>query len=205
MIDKATFSDRLLEDRDEELGRYDARMVVARRDLGAQSWLPTHDPSLAPMLDIMQGTSVPMIRYLRDTLGYRSDLLYRGPFGEAFHPLPMVINPGGLGDDWMTLMWNRYRAPKAEGPPPPPAPPEAPPLRQAMDAQPHLLVFNVSGLYDGDCAGLDEAVARSDAALRARIRNRCYAAGHMVYTDDATRLQLSHDFAQFVHDATAAR
>lgn len=203
LIDKATFSDRLLEDRDEELGRYDARMVVARRDLGAQSWLPTHDPSLAPMLDIMQGTSVPMIRYLRDTLGYRSDLLYRGPFGEAFHPYPMVTNPGGLGDDWMTLMWDKVPPPKpAPGPPPPK---EAPPLRRAMDAEPRMLVFNVRGLYDGDCAGLDEAVAQADPKLRPRIRNRCYAAGHMVYTDDATRQQLSHDFAQFVHDATAAR
>ncbi|MGZ6037579.1 MAG: S10 family serine carboxypeptidase-like protein [Phenylobacterium sp.] len=208
LIDKATFSDRLLEDRDEELGRYDARMVVARRDLGAQSWLPTHDPSLAPMLDIMEGTSVPMIRYIRNTLGYRSDLLYRGPFGEAFHPKPMVTNPGGLGDDWMTLMWDRYRAPKTEGPAKPEGPPpaqEAPPLRRAMDAEPHMLVFNVRGMYDGDCAGLDEAVARAEPSLRARIRNRCYAAGHMVYTDDATRLQLSHDFAQFVRDATAAR
>jgi carboxypeptidase C (cathepsin A) len=203
LIDKATFSDRLLEDRDEELGRYDARMVVARRNLGAQSWLPTHDPSLAPMLDLMEGTSVPLIRYIRDTLGYHSDLLYRGPFGEAFHPQPMVMNTGGLGDDWMTLMWDKVPRPaKTEGPPPPK---EAPPLRQAMDAQPHLLVFNVRGMYDGDCAGLDEAVARSDASLRPRIRNRCYAAGHMVYTDDAVRLQLSRDFAQFVRDGVANR
>ena len=111
---------RLLDDHDEELGRYDARMVVARRDLAGQSWLPTHDPSLAPMLDLMEGTSVPLIRYIRNTLGYHSDLLYRGPFGEAFHPSPMVTNPGGLSDDWMTLMWNRApRPPKAEGPPPP--------------------------------------------------------------------------------------
>jgi hypothetical protein len=143
-----------------------------------------------------------MIRYIRETLGYRSDLLYRGPFGEAFHPKPLAINGGGLGDDWMTLMWNRYRAPKVEGPP---SPPQAPPLRRAMDAEPRMLVFNVRGIYDGDCAGLDEAVARAEPGLRARIRNRCYAAGHMVYTDDATRLQLSHDFAQFVRDATAAR
>jgi carboxypeptidase C (cathepsin A) len=74
-----------------------------------------------------------------------------------------------------------------------------------MDAQPHLLVFNVRGLYDGDCAALDEAVARAEPSLKPRIRNRCYAAGHMVYTDDAARLQLSHDFAQFVRDATTAR
>jgi carboxypeptidase C (cathepsin A) len=203
LIDKGVFTDRLLEDRDEELGRYDARMVVARRNMGAQPWLPTHDPSLAPMLDLMEGASVPLIRYLRGTLGYHSDLLYRGPFGEAFHPLPMVTNPGGLGDDWMTLMWDHVPKPaKTEGPPPPH---EAPPLRQAMDAEPHMLVFNVRGMYDGACAALDEAVARSDASLRPRIRNRCYPAGHMVYTDDAVRLQLSHDFAQFVRDGVAAR
>jgi carboxypeptidase C (cathepsin A) len=202
-IDTGVFTDHLLDDRDEVLGRYDARMVLPRSSLAGQSWLPTHDASLAPMLDIMEGTSVPMIRYIRGTLGYHSDLLYRGPFGEAFHPKPMVTNPGGLGDDWMTLMWDKVlRAPKTEGLPPPK---ETPPLRQAMDAQPHLLVFNVRGMYDGDCAGLDEAVARADANLKPRIRNRCYAAGHMVYTDDAVRLQLSHDFAQFVRDAVAAR
>ncbi|THD50706.1 hypothetical protein [Phenylobacterium sp.] len=207
LIDKGVFTDHLLEDRDEVLGRYDARMALPKSSLAGQSWLPTHDASLAPMLDLMEGTSVPLIRYIRDTLGYHSDLLYRGPFGEAFHPLPMVTNPGGLGDDWMTLMWNRVPRPK-EGPPKadgPPPPKEAPPLRQAMDAQPHLLVFNVRGMYDGDCAGLDEAVARSDAALRPRVRNRCYPAGHMVYTDDAVRLQLSHDFAQFVRDGVSAR
>lgn len=203
LIDKGAFTDHLLDDRDEVLGRYDARMVLPKSSLAGQSWLPTHDASLAPMLDIMQGTSVPMIRYLRNTLGYHSDLLYRGPFGEAFHPLPMVTNPGGLGDDWMTLMWDHAPKPqKAEGPP---SPKEAPPLRQAMDAQPHLIVFNVRGMYDGACAALDEAVARSDASVRTRVRNRCYPAGHMVYTDDAVRLQLSHDFAQFVRDGVAAR
>ncbi len=203
VLSKDVFTDRLLEDRDEELGRYDARMVVARRDLVGQSWLPTHDPSLAPMLDIMEGTSVPMIRYFRNTLGYHADLLYRGPFGEAFHPLPLVLNPGGLGDDWMTLMWDH--APKPAPAPGPPPPKQAPPLRQAMDAQPHLLLFNVRGMYDGACAALDEAVARSEASLKPRIRNRCYAAGHMVYTDTATRAQLAEDFGQFVHDAVAAR
>jgi carboxypeptidase C (cathepsin A) len=200
-IGKDVFTDHLLEDRNEELGRYDSRMVLPRRD-GAQPWLPTHDPSLAPMLDLMQGTSVPFIRYVRNTLGYRSDLLYRGPFGEAFHPKPIVTVPGGPSDDWMTLMWDRAPKPKAEGPPPAK---EAPPLRRAMDAEPHLLVFNVRGLYDGDCAALDEAVARAEPSLKPRIRNRCYAAGHMVYTDDAARLQLSHDFAQFVRDATTVR
>ncbi|HEY8002589.1 MAG TPA: hypothetical protein VIE16_00065, partial [Phenylobacterium sp.] len=114
-IGKDTFTDHLLDDRDEVLGRYDARMALPRSSLAGQSWLPTHDASLAPMLDIMQGTSVPMIRYIRNTLGYHSDLLYRGPFGEAFHPAPMVMNPGGLGDDWMTLMWDRVpKPPKAE-------------------------------------------------------------------------------------------
>ena len=158
----------------------------------------------------MEGTSVPMIRYLRNTLGYNSDLLYRGPFGEAFHPLPMVTNPGGLGDDWMTLMWDHAPQSSQKGGPAapaggPPPPKDAPPLRQAMDAQPRLIVFNVRGLYGGDCAAMEEAVAKAEANLRPRIRNRCYPAGHMVYTDDAVRLQLSHDFAQFVRDGTAAR
>ena len=85
VLEGTAFADRLLDSESLELGRYDYRMTFARRDL-SRGWAPTRDPSLVPMLDLMQGTSVPMIRYFRNTLGYHSDLLYRGPFGGAFHP-----------------------------------------------------------------------------------------------------------------------
>jgi carboxypeptidase C (cathepsin A) len=205
-VRKDQFMDRLLEDRGEELGRYDSRMVVKQRDPSLGPWLPTVDPSLAPMIGIMQGASVPIIRYIRDTLGYRSDLMYRGPFGEAFHPKPLVASPRGLPDDWMAAMWeNGLKPPEPNAKPPgkPLGASDLPPLRQAMERQPKLQVFNVRGLYDLSCAAIDEAVAQSPAGIGERVRNRCYPAGHMLYTDAPLRAALAKDFDDFVKDASA--
>ena len=218
------FTDNLLPDK--ALGRYDTRMVGPKRAADNPIWVPTTDPSIVPMLDIMQGTSPPLVRYLRDTLQFKDDLLYAGPFGEAFHPAPLIaVAPQIFGpySDWMTMKWNRATpgtaaaaaakpgrgmskaripGPDAGGPPFK----KPPPLRYAMDLNPHLLVMNVTGLYDsyvGSCAEREEAVARSEAAIRARVRNACYDAGHEVYTDIAVRKAFQRDFAQFVRDASA--
>ncbi len=213
-LDRNTFADRLLDEQNLELGHYDYRMTFPRRDL-SKSWLPTRDPSLAPMLDLMQGTFPPAIRYIRNTLGYKSDLLYRGPFGEAFHPRPLDdVTNGAFGDiagvysDWMSPMWNRgaFTRPQdetdsgEEG-----QQPLRPPLERAMERNSRFLVWNIKGMYDGSCAALDEAVAQTAAYLRGRVRNSCYGSGHMLYTETSVRRELKHEFAQFVRDALAAR
>jgi carboxypeptidase C (cathepsin A) len=216
VVSKDDDLDRLLDDRGLELGRYDSRLAIARRDLSAAPWLPTRDPSILPVLDMMQGTSPSEIRYLRGTLGYRSDLLYKGPFGEGFHPAPIRDVIPGISDDWMTLMWDRKTKADAAAqntPPPDPdlpkVPPgaktqEEPPLRRAMEAEPGMSLMNVRGLYDSSCAGLDEAVARTDPALRVRVRNKCYPSGHAFYTDAEVRRDYQRDFAEFVRQATTA-
>jgi len=220
------FTDNLLPDK--ALGRYDTRMVSPKRGPDNPIWVPTTDPSILPMLDIMQGTSAPVIRYLRETLQFKDDLLYAGPFGGAFHPAPLnAVAPQIWGPytDWMAMRWNRAdtadqadrtqrpggrsRANAALGPAGHGSPPfkRPAPLRRAMELNPRLLVMNVTGRYDayiGSCAEKDEAVARSDASVRARVRNACYDAGHMVYTDIAVRQALQRDFAGFVHEATSS-
>lgn len=209
LLSKEAFADHLLEDQQLELGHYDLRMTRSRRASGT-GWLPTRDPSLAVVLDLMQGTSVPLIRYLRDTLGYRSDLLYRGPFGEAFHPRPLVeVTGGAFGDmagiynDWMSVMWNQGAFTRDEEPEAEPKPPARPPLERAMEMNPDFLVWNVKGIYDGSCALLDEAVARTAQQLQSRIRNSCHDGGHMIYTDTAVRQKMQREFSQFVRDALA--
>jgi carboxypeptidase C (cathepsin A) len=149
VLDKETDLDRLLDARSEELGRYDSRMAIARRDL-TLPWVPVRDPSLIPVLDMMQGTSPALIRYLRGTLGFKSDLLYKGPFGEGFHPAPLFYVVPGISDDWMTLWWNK--AAKAQA-----ASNDPPPLLRAMQQDAGLHVLNVRGLYDMSCAEIDEA------------------------------------------------
>jgi carboxypeptidase C (cathepsin A) len=194
VLSKDTDLDRLLDARSEELGRYDSRMTTARRDL-ATPWVPVRDPSLMPVLDMMQGTSPSLIRYLRDTLGFRSDLLYKGPFGEGFHPAPLFYVIPGISDDWMTLWWNKAAKAQAQTN-------ETPPLLRAMQQDAALHVFNVRGLYDMSCAAIDEAVARTDASLRTRVRNACYPSGHAIYTDAGVRRAYQKDFADFVADAS---
>jgi len=211
------FADRLLDEQELELGHYDYRMTFPRRDL-ARGWAPTGDPSLMPMLDLMQGTSVPMIQYIRNTLGYQSDLLYRGPFGGAFHPQPLRDVTGGafgsmsgIYSDWMSVMWNQgalaQSSPEEEegSESSPPAASERPPLELAMLRNPDFLVWNIRGVYDMSCAAIDEAVAQTAEALRARIRNDCYAGGHMLYTEPAVRRGLHAAFTDFVTDAVAAQ
>ncbi|MFL5296635.1 MAG: S10 family serine carboxypeptidase-like protein [Phenylobacterium sp.] len=202
-LSKETVMDGMLADHGLELGRYDSRLAIPRRAPG-QVWGPREDPSLLPMIDLMEGTSPVLIRYLRNDLGYRSDLLYRGPWGGAFHPDPMKPMGPVLRDDWMAAMWDHsaaLRPSRDEAQ----APPEAPPLQSAMTAEPRMLVWSVEGLYDGSCAAREEAIAQTPPALRSRVKASCYPAGHMVYTDRAVRVQMQRDFAQFVHDAVTPR
>ncbi|MGH8221790.1 MAG: hypothetical protein ACREQZ_02340, partial [Woeseiaceae bacterium] len=210
---KNTFADRLLQEHRLELGRYDLRMTFPRRPAGT-NWSPMRDPSLAPMLDLMQGTFPPLIRYIRGTLGYKSDLLYRGPFGEAFHPAPLndvtggtFGDVGGVYSDWMSVMWDRDRAAESQGEADPEAAPQLqrPPLERAMEMNPRFLVWSIVGRYDISCAAREEAIARTAGHLRGRVRASCYGGGHMLYTEPAVRRELRRDFSQFVRDALAAR
>jgi carboxypeptidase C (cathepsin A) len=218
-ISPTVFTSRLLRGQQLELGRYDTRMtapIVA--DTGA--WDPRTDPSLRPVLDLMLGTSVPLIRYLRDELGYKSDLLYQGPFGEGYPP------PVAARGDWMSQRWNRAAAP-ASAPAPNATASQSgaaqggggrgggrgaaagdgrgasgkPPLRAAMDTDPHLRVLVLGGLYDTvvqTCSSIDEAIARLDASIRSRISDRCYAGGHMMYTDREARQSIKRDVSAFM-------
>lgn len=203
-LSKDAVMDDMLADRGLELGRYDSRLAIPKRAPG-QVWGPREDPSLLPMIDLMEGTSSPLIRYLRSELGYKSDLLYRGPWGGSFHPDPFKPTGPVLKDDWMAAMWDHgaaLRPPQrseAEGPPAPP------PLQAAMTAEPQMLVWSVEGLYDGSCAEREEAIAETPQPLRTRVRTSCYPAGHMVYTDKAVRLRMQRDFTAFVRDAAARR
>jgi hypothetical protein len=154
------------------------------------------------VLDLMLGTSVPLIRYLRNELGFKSDLLYQGPFGEGY--------PGSttFRGDWMSTKWGRGNTDSsaaggrgagrgrggAAGAP-------AAPLQVAMTMDPGLRVLVLGGLYDTvvpTCQSIDEAIARIDAAIRPRVSARCYSGGHMMYTDKTVRAEMKRDVAAFI-------
>jgi hypothetical protein len=98
--------------------------------------------------------------------------------------------------DWMSM---RFRL---EGNPMEPVQGREPPLHQAMILNPRLQVLNLKGRYDGSCALLDEAVARTEPDLRRRVTNVCVTGGHMFYTDLAARQAAARAFAEFVARAS---
>ncbi len=196
-----TFTDRFLQDEGLDLGRYDTRMS-SHRDVLKIPWTPTVDASLSQVLDVMQGTSLPLNRYFRSDLQYRSDLLYRGPFGGSY-PAPSIPN-----GDWMAVSWAHDGMPK--GVPAyeslPGGGPEIPlitPLHRAMELNPSLRVVVMTGMYDHAEPGIGcdlavYSVSQVDTALRDRITPRCYTGGHMMYFDKASRQQMKRDMAGMV-------
>jgi len=209
-ISSSAFTDLLLQDRGLDLGRYDTRMT-APRDIKKVPWTTTIDPSLTPVMDLMQGTALPLIRYLRLDLGYETDLLYRGPFGGAY---PAPKRPNG---DWMARNWAREReptgvpaiAPAASDSTPDSASSAVPlisPLHRAMGSDRSLRVVVMTGMYDGAAPGIGcdlvaYAVSLIDAPLRERVSARCYPGGHMIYTDKLARQEMKRDMAALVRAA----
>lgn len=206
MTSPIAFTDHLLQSEGRDLGRYDTRMSDHR---AGRPWTPKVDASLRPVLDMMQGTSPLLIRYLRDDLKYKSDLLYRGPFGESY-PAPKIPN-----GDWMSVGWAHDATPKGvpafESLPGGEGIPLITPLHRAMELNPSLRIMLMTGMYDNAAAdiGCDLAaysVSQVDISLRDRVTSHCYAGGHMMYFDKASRQQMKRDMEEMVRAAgTAAR
>lgn len=159
---------------DRMIGRYDSR-AIGPRDTSGGPYDPTKDPSLK---DILDATSV--LRYLREELGYKSDLVYQGPFGGGYPP------PTAFRGDWMSVRWNR-NLPQPAG------------LSAALANDADLRAFVACGYFDllGGCYASDYAARHLPAALQPRVTSRVYAGGHATYEDDGARRQLHADVVKF--------
>jgi carboxypeptidase C (cathepsin A) len=199
------FAEQLLRDENKVVGRYDSRLV-GPLDTTQQLYDPTKDPSLKNIID-----DVAVLRYLRNELGFQSDLLYQGPFGGGYPP------PTAFRGDWMSVRWNRQPAGERAGGPggagtAPAGRGGAPteeeqPLRRAMRTNPGLKVLVACGYFDLVCsyAGNDQLVRQLEPDLAGNVVSRGYAGGHAVYTDDAVRRALKADVARFMETAVAPR
>jgi carboxypeptidase C (cathepsin A) len=176
------FSNGLLAAHNLMVGHYDSRLVGPRDP--APQYDPTTDPSLKDILD-----NVSVLRYLRNELGYQSDLFYQGPFGGGYPP------PTGFRGDWMSVRWSRTG--------PQPSPSTA--FRAAMAANPSLRVMVVSGIYDlvSSYFAIEQAAAQLPADLKERVVIRTYAGGHAIYTDDVVRHQFRLDAVRFFEKGAA--
>ena len=130
---------------------------------------PSHDAIMGPYAAAWN-------HYVRDELGYESDLHYE--------QITSRVQPWSFKD--------------FEGRPVD----VSPQLERAMRQNPHLRVHVAYGYYDGATphfAAEDVfAKLRLPDDLRANIEHAYYEAGHMMYVHEPSRLQQSQDLADFV-------
>lgn len=197
------FSQQLLADRNQVVGRYDSRLV-GPRDPNEKLYDPTKDPSLKNIIN-----DVGVVRYFRNELRYKSDLLYQGPFGGGYPP------PTTFRGDWMSVRWNRNPAQATsssagQGAPGGAtaagtgAPPEQP-LRRAMVANPRLQTLSACGYYDLVCSYAANVylAGHLDADIARNVIARGYSGGHALYTDPGAQMELKSDVVKFMQNAVA--
>jgi carboxypeptidase C (cathepsin A) len=186
IVTRQQFAEQLLRDRKEVLARFDTRLTAAREN----------SPRPARNLAV--------IKYLRTTLQYKTDLPYQG-IEDGFLP-----NSGGrpfsVGNRW------NYN----QGPPPAPGTPpsnDAPPggtqpwLPRAIGLDPSMRAFVAAGLYDSlnSCVLNSYLVGHLEPAVKKNTTTKCYEGGHMMYETRGARLQLKQDVSDFIRDSVTKR
>jgi carboxypeptidase C (cathepsin A) len=139
--------------------------------------------------------------YLRDEIGYATDLAYTG-MEDGYMPLPGPARRS-TGERWdynhveiTPEMLKRMQ--NGSGPPA-----SQPWLQNAMRIDHHLRVFVAAGRFDSlnMCEGNVRMSGKLEQDLSQRFSDHCYEGGHMMYRDAATRLQLSADIGRFIAGA----
>jgi len=166
------------------------------------------------------GRDLHVSRYLRDELGYATDLGYTGELGfntnldyraleAGYVPVPgparrssgmqWVYNQtddaaaaqrAGLVDGEVAHMFNVN-----------------PPWTQsAMTLEPRMKVFVALGRYDptNSCEAQQSLIAGLRPDLSSRVTLRCYEAGHMMYRDESERAKVMADLSRFEAQAVAS-
>jgi carboxypeptidase C (cathepsin A) len=200
VVNRMQLGNYLLRREGKFIGQYDSRMI-GPLDTTQAPYDPTKDPSLLHLLD-----DVMVIRYIRNELGYRSDLRYQGPFGGGYPP------PTSFRGDWMSTKWNRPPAATTDNAPPNagrgggrgggPATQTAP-LQAAMTMNRSLRVLIACGIYDLVCDyhGNAWAAAHLDPSLAPNVTAKSYPGGHALYTDPRAHLAFARDVGQFIRGA----
>jgi len=174
-IEHIRFFGELLRDDRRVAGRLDGRFSGPARSALAE------EMDADPSMDAIRGPyAAAFNHYVRDELGYESDLPYE--------QLTARVQPWSFKD--------------FEGRPID----VTPQLERAMRTNPHLQVHVAYGYYDGATPhfAAEDVIAhlRIPDELRANIEHRYYEAGHMMYVHEPSRLQQSKDLAAFVTRAS---
>ncbi len=159
------------------IGRYDSRMTGSDRNATGDS--PEYDPSYASVLGPFTAT---LNDYVRRELKFESDLPYEVLTGN--------VSPWDFGN-----ARNRYLD-------------VAETLRQAMIHNPYLKVFVANGYYDLATPFLATRYTFDHMGLPSNLRTNVsmgyYEAGHMMYVNRPSLVELKKDLAGFIHSAVPA-
>lgn len=165
--------------------------------------LNTYDMRIVgPEKDAVPDRARIVTAYLRDELGYRTDLAYTG-LEDGYMPLPGPARRS-TGSRWSynhtEITPEAVARMKAGGGPPL----SQPWLQNAMRADPRLQVYVAAGRYDSlnMCEGNRRMTAKLEPELARRFTHACYEGGHMMYRDQQTRLRMSNDLARFIAGAS---
>jgi carboxypeptidase C (cathepsin A) len=167
--DVSHFARQLLRDKHETIGRYDGRLTAASAlNVGETSEIDPSSTLITPPFTAI------LTNYLRNELGYKTDMYYY-PSG-GVQPWDYGVQ-NGFGDT--TAM-----------------------LRNALTKNPYMKVMIAAGYYDLATPYHAVQYTFSHMGLHPEMHKRItwdfYEAGHMLYIDSSSHAKLKHDFSEFL-------
>lgn len=167
------FTRQLLRNRHETIGRLDGRLAgPASHNTGETAEFDPSNTLISPPFATM------FVNYVRDELGYKTDMFYYS-LGGGIQPWDWGVQ-NGFGDTTAAL-------------------------RSAMAKNPYMKVFVVGGYYDLATPYFAAQYTFSHMGLGPQMRKNVswavYPSGHMLYIDRETNAALKKDIAAFFDSA----
>jgi carboxypeptidase C (cathepsin A) len=155
----------------------------------------------------LKGSPHALDRYLRDELGYNTDLSYSWiEDGYRPEPGPKLRAAGGQFDYDLPIPSDDWAATLKAGEVTWIARDNPPWMPNALRRDKKLRVFVATGRFDplNMCEGDVRVTAQLPLGERARVENHCYESGHVIYDDPAARHLILEDLARFIDRTVAA-
>ena len=181
-IDPSRFQKEILRTQRRTVGRLDARFFGIDRDAAGE--FPEYDPAGTA---IASAYTAAFNAYVRDTLGYKTEDLYK-PFSDEI------------------TEWDEHHKGPTGGKAS--MPDVAEDLRSVMSVNPNLKIFSANGYYDFATPFFETEYTLAhmglDPSLDKNISFGYYESGHMIYLHEPALKQMKADLAKF-YDQTMTR
>jgi carboxypeptidase C (cathepsin A) len=182
-IDPSRFQKELLRGDRRTVGRLDGRYQGIDHDAAGET--PEYDPADTA---IGSAFTAALNSYVRETLGYKTDEIYKPE------------NEEEVAKEWD----DRHRTASGRAP----MPDVAEDLRNVMSVNPSLKIFSANGYFDFATPFFETEYTLGhmglDASLEKNISFGYYPSGHMIYLHEPSLRQLKTDLARF-YEQTLAR